>query len=487
MTVEAMPRTGSARGHDGGSRPKPIQRRPVAIDLFAGAGGLSVGLEQAGFDVVASVEYDPIHAAVHAYNFPRTTVLCADITSVSADTIRDAVRCGIEAHGQDLSQWDGRVDLVAGGPPCQGFSTIGKRLLDDTRNRLVFQFYRIVNELRPRYFLMENVPGMLAGGHKSAILDRLIEEFRAIGYSVVEPPRILKAAEYGVPQDRRRLIVLGAAEGLTLPAYPRPRVRPRAKNATTRPISQEPWTGDLPIGPSVLDAIGDLPDVDAFASLAQSDETVLLPSQIAAMDKATSDYAARLRGREVDPDDYSHPRSWDPSRLTSSMRTVHTALSVTRFDATEPGEIEPVSRFYRLTADGLCNTIRAGTGSEHGAYTSPRPIHPIRPRVLTVREAARLHSFPDWFRLHRTKWHGFRQVGNAVPPLLARAVGAEIMASLGIEPTQPTEVLPMGDPALLTMVMSAAREHFDADAAGIPARRTRPTSANSLPIWGPNG
>lgn len=484
MTVEAMPRTGSARGHDGESRPKPISRRPVAIDLFAGAGGLSVGLEQAGFDVVASVEYDPIHAAVHAYNFPRTTVLCADITAVPAETIREAVRCGIEAHGQDVNEWDGRVDLVAGGPPCQGFSTIGKRLIDDTRNRLVFEFYRIVDELRPRYFLMENVPGMLSGGHKSAILDRLIEEFGAIGYSVVEPPRVLKAAEYGVPQDRRRLVLLGAAEGLTLPAYPRPTVRPRRKNANTKPISQEPWTIDLPVGPSVLDAIGDLPDADDFAELAHSDETLLRPSYIAAMDKATSDYAARLRGREPDPSDYSHPRVWDSSRLTSSMRTVHTSLSVGRFDATEPGEIEPVSRFYRLTADGLCNTIRAGTGSEHGAYTSPRPIHPTLPRVLTVREAARLHSFPDWFRLHRTKWHGFRQVGNAVPPLLARAVGREIVRSLGIDPTQPTEALALGDAALLTMDMSAAREHFDADAAGIPAQRTRPGTAKSMPIWG---
>lgn len=472
MTVEAMPRTGSARGHDGESRPKPIQRRPVAVDLFAGAGGLSVGLEQAGFDVVTSVEYDPIHAAVHAYNFPRTTVLCADITAVSADTIREAVRCGIEAHGQDLSDWDGRVDLVAGGPPCQGFSTIGKRLLDDTRNRLVFEFYRVVNELRPRYFLMENVPGMLAGGHKSAILDRLIEEFRAIGYSVVEPPRILKAAEYGVPQDRRRLVVLGAAEGLTLPGYPEATVQPRRKNAHTRAIAQDASAHGLPIGPSVMDAIGDLPDADAFAALAHCDETVLLPAQFGAMNRANG-YTARLRGIEQDPDDYSHQRIWDPSKLTSSMRTVHTALSVSRFAATEPGEVEPVSRFYRLTADGLCNTIRAGTGSEHGAYTSPRPIHPTLPRVLTVREAARLHSFPDWFRLHRTKWHGFRQVGNAVPPLLARAVGREIVRAMGIQPVRPEGAIGLGDPALLAMDMSAARQYFDADASRIPAQRTR--------------
>src|SRR5439155_12575738 len=99
--------------------------------------------------------------------------------------------------------------------------------------------------------------------------------------------------------------------------------------------------------------------------------------------------------------------------LTSSMRTIHTRLSVERFQATAPGTTEPVSRFYRPHPSGVCNTLRAGTGSERGAYTSPRPIHPKLPRVISVREAARIHGFPDWFRLHRSKWHGFRQIGNA--------------------------------------------------------------------------
>lgn len=160
------------------------------------------------------------------------------------------------------------------------------------------------------------------------------------------------------------------------------------------------------------------------------------------------------------PGDYSYPRMWDPDVLTSSMRTVHTGKSIRRFDATPPGTIEPVSRFLRLDPNRYCNTLRAGTDSKRGAYTSPRPIHPITPRVITVREAARLHSFPDWFRLHSTKWHGFRQVGNAVAPRVGRAMGEVIVRALGLSSTVPSRRTALGDPTLLSLTMAAAAEHF---------------------------
>jgi DNA (cytosine-5)-methyltransferase 1 len=127
---------------------------------------------------------------------------------------------------------------------------------------------------------------------------------------------------------------------------------------------------------------------------------------------------------------------------------------------TPAGSTEPISRFLKLDPDGVCNTLRAGTDSARGAFTSPRPIHPHYPRVITVREAARLHSYPDWFRFHATKWHGFRQIGNSVPPLLGRAVAAQIVAALGIEPSRPVDALPLGTEAPLNYTMADAVKRF---------------------------
>jgi DNA (cytosine-5)-methyltransferase 1 len=177
--------------------------------------------------------------------------------------------------------------------------------------------------------------------------------------------------------------------------------------------------------------------------------------------------------RGADQRDLSHPRRWDPRLLTSSAQTAHTDLSIRRFAATNPGDTEPVSRFYRLHPKGLCNTLRAGTGSERGAYTSPRPIHPKLPRVISVREAARLHSLPDWFQLHTTKWHGFRQIGNAVAPLLGRAVGESIIEALSLAPSKPQSKLDLGDERLLNLTMSQAAAYYEVGPDQIPAKRVR--------------
>lgn len=439
--------------------------RPLAIDLFAGAGGLSLGLEQAGFDVVAAVEYDPVHAATHQFNFPMTDVLCRDIAALAADELLAAAERGRSRHGHG-GAWDGEIDLLAGGPPCQGFSLIGYRFVDDPRNQLVFHFFRLVRELRPRFFVFENVPGMKVGGH-SSILEALIHEFEAEGYRVAQPVRTLNAADYGVPQERHRIFVFGARADVDLPSYPSESVNPVGKPLRMDPLSGEP----LPIGPTVWDAIGDLPNLDEFPELENSDEAELDPDQVGEMNERASAYARRLSGLEHDPEDLSHPRSWSRHVLTSSMRTRHTELSISRFSSTAQGDVEPVSRFLRLHPGGLCNTLRAGTGSERGAYTSPRPIHPFHPRVISVREAARLHSFPDWFRLHRTKWHGFRQVGNAVAPLVGRVAGAAVRQALDAQAAAPTTPVPLGDPALLGLRMMEAAEYFGADVNSIPPQR----------------
>ncbi len=411
--------------------PHQNSKRPIGIDLFSGAGGLSLGFEQAGFDVAAAVEIDPIHCATHEFNFPNSKTLCASVVDLTGSEIRRQAGLGTTD-----------IDVVFGGAPCQGFSMMGKRALDDQRNQLVFHYVRLVAELRPKYCVFENVKGLTLGRHVQ-FLDELIVALGDAGYEVLLPYRVLNAADFGVPQDRRRLFLIGARKDQALPRYPDP-----LKKLIT-----------------VWDAIGDLPDANEFAELRESDSVPVTWT-------SDSPYARRMRGFARDPADFAYGRSFDAGVLTASLRTQHTALSQQRFLATANGDTEPISRFKKLHPQGLCNTLRAGTDSARGAFTSPRPIHPALPRVITVREAARLHSYPDWFRFHTTKWHGFRQIGNSVPPLLGRAVAAQIMDALGRQPEQPQQVLQTGDVRLLTLQMWHASQLFGV-AKNVIAQRTR--------------
>lgn len=414
---------------------KRTDRRPVGIDLFAGAGGLSLGFEQAGFDVAAAVEIDPVHCATHEYNFPQSKAICASVVDLTGDEIRRKA----SLLGKD-------IDVVFGGAPCQGFSMIGRRALDDPRNRLVFHYVRLVRELQPKYCVFENVKGLTLGTH-AKFLEELIEALRLADYKVVLPYRVLNAADYGVPQDRRRLFLLGVRRGQKAPQYPEP--------TTTKNV--------------VWDAIGDLPDADSF-------ERLMVHDNVSARWKTEAQYARRLRGIEEDPSDFGYARQFEQNAMTSSLRTEHSDRSRRRFVETLHGETEPISRYRKLDAKGLCNTLRAGTDSARGAFTSPRPIHPYLPRVITVREAARLHSYPDWFRFHSTKWHGFRQVGNSVPPLLGRAVAQEIVKALGIKPRKPKKAVVPGSDSLLGLDMGAAARHFSVRRDVIAQRARKRTS-----------
>ncbi|MGB8261646.1 MAG: DNA cytosine methyltransferase [Terracidiphilus sp.] len=409
--------------------------RPIGIDLFAGAGGLSLGFEQAGFDVAAAVEIDPVHCAVHEFNFPQCKVIPVSVEKLSGDDIRRISGIGRRP-----------VDVVFGGAPCQGFSMIGRRALDDPRNSLVRHFLRLVTELKASYFVFENVKGLTLGEHRG-FLEELIGEFEKAGYQTREPWQVLDAAEYCVPQHRERLILYGAKRGKRLPDYPSPLFRPADSNEA----------GLLPVGPTCRDALDDLPEAEDFDELWYSDEVL-----VSGWGKPGT-YAKQLRCLGAGAWHFGYARNWNRRVLTSSLRTAHTSISRRRFDATRPGETEPISRFYKLPANGLSNTLRAGTDSSRGAFTSPRPIHYSRPRCVTVREMARLHGFPDWFRLHMTKWHGARQIGNSVPPPLARAVALEVGRAMNYAPCQPEGSIPLGDTRLLDLDMSEAAAYF-----GIP-------------------
>lgn len=427
------------------------KQRPIGVDLFAGAGGMSLGFEQAGFDILAAVELDPIHCATHEFNFPFWPILCQDMVNTTAEDIRSRSEIG-----------DRDIDVVFGGSPCQGFSLIGKRVLEDPRNTLLKHFVRLVVELQPKYFVLENVRGLTIGKPKQLLIE-IIEEFSANGYEVEQNYKVLNAANYGVPQARQRLFILGCRKGLPLPKYPEPITATNSKRAGK---TKQTIFSTLPLVPTVWDAIGDLPEAQNFPELFDRDWAIAKYGN-------PSEYAAQLRGIAIAENDYSYEREFDFELLTSSMRTKHSPESMERFEKTSPGQIEKVSRFYKLHPEGICNTLRAGTASSQGAFTSPRPIHPFSPRCITVREAARLHSYPDWFRFHGTKWHGFRQVGNSVPPLLAKAVATEIIRALGITPIKPTEKKLLENEKLLEFSMTQAAQRYGVHPHIIEPRKRR--------------
>lgn len=444
------------------SKPESGQR-PVAVDLFAGAGGMSLGFEQAGFDVVAGLEVDRAHAAVHRFNFPRCQVVQADAADVSRETMMRAVEAGLRRHGRDTPA-SPVVDVVFGGPPCQGFSVGGLLNPNDPRNRLVEQFARLVDELRPRAFVLENVPAMASRalpGEDRSVPDWLTDRMRRIGYEV-GPSMALNASNFGVPQDRRRLVIVGVLAPAEIPDQPVGCSAPVPKDPGRRPRRGEAGHRETPAdlfsGPTVDDAIRSLPDLDDFDELLHH-EAARLPAHVrAAIADSASDYARRMMEGRADDRDLSWPRRRSPSLLTASLRTIHKAEVVERFAATACGEREPISRFFRLHPRGISPTLRAGSTPDRGSFSAPRPIHPRLDRVISVREAARLHGYPDWFRFSGAKWHGFRQVGNSVCPPIARAVASAVRDACDLPSVKPlNNRQALGKTALLLVASGSGR------------------------------
>ena len=423
---------------------------PVAVELFSGAGGMSLGFEAAGFFTLVAVDNNPIHVATHQWNFPTTTAMCADINSLTAEDILTA------AKGRWLDQfpddsWPNDIDVVFGGPSCQGFSEIGRRNPADERNNLLLGFARLVVDLKPKYFVMENVPGLLSPVN-AALLRETINAFSVAGYRFVsDGPVILNASDFGVPQLRRRVFIMGCRSDMNLPCIP---------------------IGTEMHKVTVAEALDDLRILERYKALWIDDSIEVSSAAVDAMARKASPYVQSLRaGEEKRSGSFGlgYERPWDPALVTSCGRTAHRPDVVERFRRTQRGAEELISRLQRLRSDGLAPTLRAGTGRDHGSFTSARPIHHIYPRVITVREAARLHSFPDWFRFHVTKWHGFQQVGNSVPPLLAQAVARSVSEALGVK----AERLPTASPCvrndkLLAFSLTDAANYYDMDLALLP-------------------
>lgn len=404
-------------------------KRPIAIDLFSGCGGMSLGLEASGFDVAVAVEFDAIHALIHHLNFPYTHTICQDINHLRTDYLKEIL--------QQKAIDD--IDLIAGGPPCQGFSLMGKRQLDDPRNSLVFEYVRVIRDLQPKYFVFENVPGITVGNHKQ-FLEELITEFESLGYRITKPIQILDASLFGAPQKRKRLILIGSRDDVQPANYP----------------SETNQFND------VGNAIDDLADIPALIGKNKG------------IDANTLDYSGFRHNFALQPQGIyrlCHDRQRD-NLVYNHVGSNHAEKSKQRFQNTPQGEVEKTSRFLKLSPTGLCNTLRAGTTRDKGAYTAARPIHYSQPRCITVREAGRLHTFPDWFLFHETIWHGFREIGNAVIPMLAKAIGDEIIKVLEVDIDQlKVEKLAKVDLELMTYNMDKASNYWSISNDIIPKRK----------------
>ncbi len=362
----------------------PHHSRPAVLDLFAGAGGLGLGLTWAGFRVQAANEYEPVFAATYALNHSETAV-------VAGDVLDPTVRAALLAAAQG-------VDLVAGGPPCQGFSTVGKKDEDDPRNKLFYAFLEIVGALKPRAVLFENVSGFrrMYGGRAFQALYRGLED---LGYPALHCD-ILNAVEYGVPQSRQRTFVVAFRENAAF-RFPAPTHGEPDKLFRAKP----PLTLD--------EALSDLPAVRS----GESSDRYRSPPQ--------NDYQAFMRtgaGETLT----EHDGPWHGERLLAVLAQVPpggTILDV-------PENLRPRSCFAntyaRLWADRPSTTITRNFGTP----SSSRCIHPRADRGLTTREGARLQSFPDSYQFTGTRIRKNLQIGNAVPPLLARALGQEIFRAL---------------------------------------------------------
>lgn len=394
-------------------------RRGRAVDLYCGWGGLALGMEQAGFDISVSIDDKPDNTATHHRNFGYGSTLTLDL---SVDRTRE-IRRSLEGREADIMVMGEGVDAVIGGPPCQGISQAGLRLADDPRNRLMVSFVDQLAELGARYGVMEQVPTLLAQRNRP-LLDELREHLRQRGYEMVDP-RTLRATDFGVPQRRERVFLLIHRGDQKAPAYP----------DATHGIDDDLML--LPT-PTVADAFEGLPDADDYDELWDRHWTMVdAPAP-------TGRYAQQMRGLANDETDLSYRRMWNPSMLTCSRRTLHSQDSVRRFRATRPGGSEPVSRRHRLDAAGTALTLRAGSDAQRGSFTSVVPIHPKGTRVVTVREAARLHGIGDMIEMAPVKITAYRQIGNSVIPAMGRAVGAQIMKAAGLAPAHPTETLDSG-------------------------------------------
>jgi len=384
-----------------------------SIDLFAGAGGLSCGLKQAGFEPLLANELVPQYAETYRLNHPNSEMVVGDVRGVCEANLKE--RLGVS---------EGEVDLVAGGPPCQGFSINAPiRTLDDERNHLFKDFLRVVSAIKPKAVLIENVPGIVSLG-RGTVVQQIYKELQSMGYSVKH--RILFAGHYGVPQMRFRTVFVGIRNFKGDVSFPEPKYNARAvanfAAAKELCISVPPLLAQhLKAYTTVWDAMSDLPEISngqtvsptVYATTPQNDYQKYLRD---GCEELTAHYCAKVA--PINLERLKHiPQggSWRdipidllPAGLKRARRSDHT------------------KRYGRLHPDALCSTVLTKCDPHWGSF-----FHPTQDRIISVREAARVQSFPDKYKFSGSITQQYEQIGNAVPPLLGRAIGEEIAKMLG--------------------------------------------------------
>lgn len=341
------------------------------IDLFAGVGGLSLGFEMEGFDVVVANEYDPSIANAYIANHPKTNMIVGDITQIDINAT--------------FAQYRDKIDIIVGGPPCQGFSQKGQRkTINDERNFLFKYYVKVVELVRPRYFVMENVPNLLTA-EDGLFKNEIIELFGKLGYTL--STGVLNAADYGVPQNRKRALIIGKLGSVA------PHLPTKANKEVT-----------------IWDAIEDL------AFLESGEGVEKQPYRF----PVKSEYAKKLKGNTTE--------------LHNHVSTKHSELALERLRMIPPNcgrEVLPKEHLTKSIYSGtwtrmVKDEVSVTITTRFDTPSSGKFTHPYLNRAITVREAARIQSFPDSFVFIGTKSSQMKQVGNAVPPLLANAIAKEI-------------------------------------------------------------
>lgn len=359
---------------------------PTCIDLFCGAGGLSQGFYNQGFDIRVANDFDIHSASTYKNAHPGTTFIEGPIEHLESRLLLELA--GLKS---------GELDCLIGGPPCQAFSVYNhQRGFHDVRSGLFREYLRLVEGLLPKFVVMENVTGILSAGGGRAV-EEIHRRLTALGYAVTQDT--LKAEAYGVPQERRRVFFVGTRLKDTYFQFPAP----------THGIGRKPFV-------TVRDAISDLPPLEIL----QGEEVAEY------LEKANSAYQRKLR--KGSPALYNHvaPKlaAINLERLRhipqgGSWRDIPVELLPAGMKKAR--RCDHTKRYGRLHPEGLACTILTKCDLHWGAY-----IHPDQERTLTVREAARLQSFPDRMQFLGPRIEQFRQVGNAVPPLLAESVATAV-------------------------------------------------------------